>query len=100
MSCSAAGYFQHDGNSIWQGSLGYADLSQCPPDMGPSRAQVKHGVMTVGAIPWIINFNVPLHTSDITKGAQPAKPRRSITGTDASDVIKQLRTWHSSACMC
>jgi hypothetical protein len=71
-----AGYFQHDGHAMWQGALGYVDLAHSPPDMGPARAQLQHGVMTIGAVPWIVNFNVPLQTQDLALGGQRGVLRR------------------------
>ena len=52
---------------------GCLDLSYCPPDMGPHQAQPRSGVVTIGAVPWIINYNVPLATSDMAAARRVAR---------------------------
>lgn len=58
------GYFGANagGGRAWAGAAigGGGDLSGCPPDLGPSAATASAGVATVGAVPWVVNFNVPL----------------------------------------
>ncbi|KXZ48167.1 hypothetical protein GPECTOR_30g263 [Gonium pectorale] len=58
------GYFRSSPDGGWQGGLDRLtqapDLSHCPPDMGPLEAPPRAGVLTVGAVPWVVNFNMPL----------------------------------------
>lgn len=49
----------HASLQYWAGAATGADLS-CPPDLGPSSASASAGVLTLGAVPWLVNFNVPL----------------------------------------
>lgn len=48
----------------WSGSISQLQLSEFPPDAGPHTATAAAGVVTVGAVPWVTNFNVPLYTEE------------------------------------
>jgi glutamate formiminotransferase len=48
--------------------FGLADIRLPPqmrPDYGPGRVDTRSGVATVGASPWIVNYNVLLATGDM-----------------------------------
>ncbi|WIA12498.1 hypothetical protein OEZ85_012531 [Tetradesmus obliquus] len=57
----------------WAGSLPEQQLSHYPPDAGPSSAPPAAGVVTLGAVPWVVNFNVPLFTADRAAAAAVAR---------------------------
>lgn len=54
---------------MWAGALGgcvdAAPLSHFPPDAGEPRALAETGVATIGAVPFILNYNVPVWTDDM-----------------------------------
>lgn len=56
------GYFKGAAASSWQGALGAAPLAPCH---GPAAAPPHSGVCCVGAVPWLVNYNVLLHTDDL-----------------------------------
>jgi hypothetical protein len=57
----------------WRGAMPAAlDLAHFPPDFGPPTADPRRGVLTVGAVPWIINFNVPLKAVDMAAARRVA----------------------------
>ena len=58
------GYFKGATDSSWQGALGTAPLPLAPCH-GPAAAPPHSGVCCVGAVPWLVNFNVLLHTDDL-----------------------------------
>ncbi len=58
------GYFQGAAASSWQGALGTVQLPLAPC-YGPASAPPHSGVCCVGAVPWLINYNVLLHTTDL-----------------------------------
>ena len=35
------------------------------PDFGPTTLDPRHGFAAVGAVPWVVNYNVLLHTEDM-----------------------------------
>ena len=48
------------------GPLPYSQLPDgLQPDFGPSEVEPRVGLVTLGALPWLVNFNVPLKTSDL-----------------------------------
>lgn len=87
--CALAGYFKANSSSSsgssgcgckssskpadWAGSLPEQQLSHYPPDAGPSSAPPAAGVVTLGAVPWVVNFNVPLFTADRAAAAAVAR---------------------------
>ncbi|KAI8464470.1 MAG: phosphatase 2C-like domain-containing protein [Monoraphidium minutum] len=70
------GYFGSDDPSrhSWRGTLGGGgDLSAYPPDAGPLAADPRKGVITIGAAPWIINYNVPVAAADMGAARRVAR---------------------------
>jgi glutamate formiminotransferase len=71
------GYFKADvsqpQSEQWQGSASISSrsLASYPPDVGPNQADKRTGVCTVGAIPLIQNYNVPLTGCQDIKAARP-----------------------------
>lgn len=47
------------------GSTNLSHLSSYPPDEGTHSASPAAGVVCIGAVPWVINYNVPLYTEDL-----------------------------------
>lgn len=68
------GYFGFDNarNHSWQGAIA-SGLTHFPPDLGPSQVDPSKGVITIGAVPWIINFNVPVVTGDMAAARRIAR---------------------------
>ena len=76
LPCPAPGYFGLTDSSrhAWQGEVAAGrDLSPFPPDEGPRSANPRRGVVTVGAVPWIVNYNVPLATGDMPAARRVAR---------------------------
>lgn len=72
------GYFSPTSNKTsqqWQGAL-VADAS-FPPSFGPAVWKEKAGVCCVGAVPWVVNFNVLLDSNDVAAAQQIA---RAVSG--------------------
>ena len=63
-----AGYFRQSSTSSWQGALASPSLEHFPPDMGPMLVPPMAGVATIGAVPWLVNYNVPVDTQDLAAG--------------------------------
>ncbi|CAM6109051.1 unnamed protein product [Calypogeia fissa] len=65
------GYFRSNDQGKWVGSpeLGISLL----PDYGPSKANPRTGVVVVGATPWVMNYNVPIASTDLTIGKMIAR---------------------------
>lgn len=61
----ALGYFRASRPAQWEGALAAADLAACAPDLGPPAPSERAGVATIGAGPWVVNFNLPLLTEDM-----------------------------------
>lgn len=74
-ACVSAGYFKPSSSTSesWQGSIRDFDLSEYPPDAGPHVAKAAAGVVTLGAVPWVTNFNIPLFTDDMAAAKAVAK---------------------------
>jgi hypothetical protein len=68
-----AGYFKPNSSENWHGSIQQLQLSGFPPDAGPLAATAAAGVATVGAVPWVTNFNVPLYTEDMAAAKAVAR---------------------------
>jgi hypothetical protein len=68
-----AGYFKPNSSENWHGSMQQLQLSGFPPDAGPLAATAAAGVVTVGAVPWVTNYNVPLHTDDMAAARAVAR---------------------------
>ncbi|EFJ53267.1 hypothetical protein VOLCADRAFT_55328, partial [Volvox carteri f. nagariensis] len=43
------------------------DLLRFPPDLGPSEPPPQSGLVTIGAVPWVVNYNVPLQDVDLAE---------------------------------
>jgi hypothetical protein len=66
--------FSDEASRTWRGAIPAArDLAAFPPDYGPSEADPARGVLTLGAAPWIINFNVPVATGDLARCRRVAR---------------------------
>ena len=62
----------------WEGSFSrYAGLT---PDFGPDLPPGDLGVMCVGAVPWLVNYNVTLETADLAVGRSVARAVSSRGG--------------------
>jgi glutamate formiminotransferase len=59
------GYFAGSKSGRWQGALREAAPGAAPPpSFGPAAPAPRSGVCCVGAVPWLVNFNVLLGTED------------------------------------
>ncbi|KAG2435567.1 hypothetical protein HYH02_011861 [Chlamydomonas schloesseri] len=73
------GYFRRSPEGGWRGGLEAQqlpagnDLSAFPPDLGPATAPARWGVVTIGATPWVVNYNVPLSGVDLPTARKLAK---------------------------
>lgn len=69
---AAAAGSEVDGTS-WTGSISQPQLLAYPPDAGPYAATEAAGIVTVGAVPWVTNFNIPLYTNDMAAAKAVAR---------------------------
>ena len=67
----ALGYFQPNNGGLWIGSNIFPPSMQ--PDFGPRVAPSSSGIVVVGACPWVMNYNVPLASTDLNKGKRIAR---------------------------
>ncbi|KAG0571004.1 hypothetical protein KC19_6G204300 [Ceratodon purpureus] len=65
------GYFQPNNGGLWIGSNIFPTSLQ--PDFGPRVAPPGRGIVVVGACPWVMNYNVPLPSTDLNKGKRIAR---------------------------
>eukprot|EP00877_Chromochloris_zofingiensis_P000750 jgi/Chrzof1/10676/Cz05g08080.t1 len=100
-----SGYFRgtQATKQTWHGALPAHDLLSRPPEFGPHEAKPSAGVLTLGAVPWLVNFNVPLHTQDMTlaKGIAKAISDRGggLAHVEVSSVIIRSLCGDGSMCM-
>lgn len=57
----------------WAGGLDVQYFASFPPDAGPLAAPPAAGIVTVGAVPWVVNYNVPLCTDDMSAARAVAR---------------------------
>lgn len=67
----ALGYFKPNDGGLWIGSNIFPLEMQ--PDFGPASAPPKSGIVVVGACPWVMNYNVPLVSTNLEKAKQIAR---------------------------
>ncbi|BBN05055.1 hypothetical protein MPTK1_3g09890 [Marchantia polymorpha subsp. ruderalis] len=77
------GYFRCNSLGHWEGTPELP--SELSPDFGPSIASPKTGVVVVGACPWVMNYNVPIQSTDLVTGRKIAK-KVSERGGGLADV--------------
>ena len=65
-SSTAAGYFQDAAQHTWVGIQGITPPQS--PEFGPSSVHPALGVTTIGAVPWVTNFNVLLNGVSMPAG--------------------------------
>jgi glutamate formiminotransferase len=89
------GYFRPNEHGLWVGSpeLGIS-LS---PDFGPNKASPRTGVVVVGATPWVMNYNVPIVSTDLTIGNRIAR-KVSQRGGGLPEV-QAMALLHGDGCM-
>ena len=58
------------GGAVWSG--GFGEYGGLEPDFGPAEPG-ELGVMCIGAVRWLVNFNVPLISSEIVAGRAIAR---------------------------
>lgn len=78
-------------DSLWAGTIQQIDLSSHPPDAGPLVVPAAAGVVTIGAVPWVMNFNVPLYTDDLA--AAKAIARAVSTRGGGLPGVEVSRHW-------
>ncbi|GLC34785.1 hypothetical protein PLESTB_001163800 [Pleodorina starrii] len=65
------GYFRRAADGGWGGLSDTqqlpdpGDLQRFPPDLGPVELPPQSGLVTIGAVPWVVNYNVPLQDVDM-----------------------------------
>lgn len=82
------GYFRSTTDGAWgtAGGPQVNDLSTFPPDLGPmSEPPPQSGLVTIGAVPWVVNYNVPLQEVDLQEGT----PARIMENWKAYEVDEQ-----------
>ncbi|KAK9807717.1 hypothetical protein WJX72_007104 [[Myrmecia] bisecta] len=67
------GYFRPTSSTHWMGALSMDSLAACPPDEGPSMVSQAAGIVTIGAIPWLVNYNIPVSGASLTDARQLAR---------------------------
>ncbi|GIL67604.1 hypothetical protein Vafri_20953 [Volvox africanus] len=99
------GYFRRAADGGWGGGSGASssnpqvqqqmlpdpnDIMQFPPDLGPVEPPPQSGLLTIGAVPWVTNYNVPLQDVDLEEvageggfGARWRLTRRRGDGAEA-----------------
>ncbi|GAX75278.1 hypothetical protein CEUSTIGMA_g2723.t1 [Chlamydomonas eustigma] len=65
VSNDSASTTSYSSPSLWEGALPFRSLDHYPPDLGPTQVPEGLGVTTVGAVPWLINYNVPLLSASL-----------------------------------
>ncbi|GLJ22813.1 hypothetical protein SUGI_0429990 [Cryptomeria japonica] len=65
------GYFKPNREGQWVG-LASVPLS-LSPEFGPCQVLPRTGVVVVGACPWVVNYNVPIVSSDLVIGRRIAR---------------------------
>ncbi|PRW56268.1 formimidoyltransferase-cyclodeaminase-like [Chlorella sorokiniana] len=95
------GYFSGAAASSWQGALSAAPLPLAPCH-GPVAAPPRSGVCCVGAVPWLVNYNVLLHSDDLAAaraiaravsqrgGGLPGVQAMALRHTDGIEVACNL----------
>lgn len=73
------GYFSPNVEGGWLGSTSLQQLNLVP-DFGPRVANLKSGVVVVGACSWIANYNIPILSNDLKLGRKVAKSVSSRGG--------------------
>ena len=58
------GYFRGASSGVWEGPSTKEGAS-IARDSGPAEAHPRLGVATIGATPWVTNFNVALEGGDL-----------------------------------
>ncbi|KAG1659966.1 hypothetical protein FOA52_010599 [Chlamydomonas sp. UWO 241] len=97
----ALGYFRPDvlsaGAALWAGELGVASLSHFPPDEGPCQVSPRTGVATIGAVPFVLNYNVPLQTVDLAFARTAAKAVSERGG--GLRGVEAMALFHGEGCV-
>ena len=91
----ALGYFQHNNGGLWIGSNIFPASMQ--PDCGPRVAPPGSGIVVVGACPWVMNYNVPLTSIDLSKGKRIAKKVSARGGGLAK--VQAMALLHGTDCI-
>jgi glutamate formiminotransferase len=91
----ALGYFQHNNGGLWIGSNIFPATMQ--PDCGPRVAAPGSGIVVVGACPWVMNYNVPLTSIDLSKGKRIARKVSARGGGLAK--VQAMALLHGTDCI-
>ncbi|EIE23961.1 Formiminotransferase [Coccomyxa subellipsoidea C-169] len=73
----ACGYFKGSKQGAFKGASEISMPAGMRPDFGPSELDPRRGLATVGALPWVVNFNILLQTDDLQLARQIA---RAVSG--------------------
>ncbi|KAL2633025.1 hypothetical protein R1flu_004504 [Riccia fluitans] len=89
------GYFRANAGGQWVGSPEFPP--ELLPDYGPATASAKTGVVVVGACPWVMNYNVPVRSTNLEIGRKIAR-KVSERGGGLKDV-QAMALLHGKDCM-
>jgi hypothetical protein len=73
-------------------TFGMGEPLPLAPDFGPAYASERHGVVAVGAVPWVTNFNVLIDLSTTTaQGQQHASLMGQSDGVDDELLLRRCK---------
>jgi glutamate formiminotransferase len=73
----ACGYFKGAQRGRFEGSGDVVLPGSLRPDYGPAQVDPSRGLATVGAVPWVVNYNVLLGSADMAAARAIA---RAVSG--------------------
>lgn len=73
----ACGYFRGAQQGRFEGSADVMLPSSLRPDYGPPQVDPSRGIATIGAVPWVVNYNVLLSSADMALARRIA---RAVSG--------------------
>lgn len=68
------GYFKpNSSGNLWAGGGTIPDTLTLTPDEGPPHVDRSKGVVVIGSVPWIDNYNIPVFSADVSAIRRIAK---------------------------
>lgn len=83
----ASGYFKGSSTGLYAGASFISLPQGLVPDFGPALLDPSHGFAAVGAVPWVVNYNVLLHTQDM----QACRSIAKAVSTRGGGMMEGLR---------
>ena len=90
------GYFKDSPGGRWNTSVDSSTIHKFPPDFGPHGVNQNRGVCCVGAVPWVMNFNILLSTNDLPLAKSIAKVVSQRAG--GMDGVESMALKHADGC--